>query len=89
MKNVHLQKRTILKFLLPFLGILMSVKTYGQAKADSLSTSSYHIAVVTSSKGLGNIPVSAFVFGALFVMMVYGIYHYWANGALRDDMSAE
>ncbi len=88
MKNVHLQKGTILKFLLPFLGILMSVKTYGQAKADSLiSSSSYHVEVATNSKGLTNIPVSIFVFGALFVMAIYAIYHYWANGMLRDDMA--
>ena len=33
------------------------------------------------------VPVPAIIFGTVFVVGIYLIYHYWANGTLRDDMS--
>ena len=32
-------------------------------------------------------PFPVIIFGLLFVLGIYLIYHYWANGKLIDDMS--
>jgi hypothetical protein len=33
------------------------------------------------------VPLPVIIFGSLVAIGMYLVYHYWANGRLRDDMS--
>lgn len=62
--------------------VLGTMRGYAQAMVYTYDLKVHHKASLWYD---GPLPI--ILFGTLFVVGIYVIYHYWSNGQLRDDMS--
>ena len=60
---------------------------YGVAGYAQPVVSTYDVQPTEKSSHWFAVPLPILVFGGLFALVIYLIYHYWANGKLTDDMS--
>jgi len=79
-------QKSIQKFVLLTFGMLASL--YGYAQENAVDTGyHYNSPRYEAHTNVHNFPVTAVIFGALFVLGIYALYHFISNGSLTDDMS--